>query len=103
MIGVNEKAFNELVLKFFKVKEELNETFNNLNSIIDSLSQCYDSESSKELIENYRQFANANYSTILDNMSHYINDLKNAKTNYEAFDKKLLLQLDEESIEAYKG
>lgn len=96
MIGINSEAFDDLILKFYDVKEELNLTFNNLNSLIDSLGDNYQSDTGKSLVESFNNFANTNFPSVLENIDSYIRDLKTAKENTNLFDTKLSAQILEE-------
>ncbi len=93
MTGMNYNSYDEMLLKIYKIKEDLNITFNNINSSVDSLSDCYKSEVGKAFIESFKDFSNANFNTTLENIDTYIKDLKNAKENIQLFETKLSAQI----------
>lgn len=96
MIGINNQSFDELILGFYKVKEELNASFTSLNSLVEELEGEYRSESGRDLVGKYRSFAEANYNTILENIDSYIKDLKSARDNVNSFDSKLSVRIENE-------
>ncbi len=95
MIGIDGKAFDDMILKMYNIKEDLNTTFNNLNSHIETLKACYKTEAGQELVEKFQDFSNKNFPTVLDNIGNYITDLKTAKENTQLFDSKLSMQFEE--------
>lgn len=103
VISVNDKAFNELIMKFYDIKEDLNEVFDALNSLVDSLEMCYDSESGRKLVDDYHTFRDANYGIMLENIESYVTDLKTARNNLEAFDAKVSMQIKEDTLTRTTG
>lgn len=95
MIAIDAKAFDELIMSFYKVKEELNATLGSIDSLVDVLESDYESDSSVVLIANYRSFMKANKPVVLDNMETFISDLKAARANVDAFDRSLSMRIYE--------
>ena len=95
MIAIDAKAFDELIMSFYKVKEELNATLGSIDSLVDVLESENESDSSAVLIANYRSFMKVNKPVVLDNMETFISDLKAARANVDAFDRSLSMRIYE--------
>ena len=95
IIGINISVFDELILQFYQIKEDINNSFNKMNSLVDLLDMCYNTDAGKNLISKYHTFANNNYQTILDNFDSYIKDLKSVKENKTLFDQQLSTRIAE--------
>lgn len=96
MIAIDEVAFDDLIMKFYKVKEELNATLSNIDSLICSYGDTYKSDANAKLVSKWKSYMKTNVSTVLDNMEIYISDLKAVRTNIDVFDSRLSLRIYEE-------
>ena len=59
MIAIDAKAFDELIMSFYKVKEELNATLGSIDSLVDVLESDYESDSSSSLRVSTKLFASS--------------------------------------------
>lgn len=96
MIAIDEVAFDDLIMKFYKVKEELNAALSNIDSLVGSYGDTYKSDANAKLVSKWKSYMKTNVPTILDNMEGYISDLKGVRANIGSFDSKLSLRIYEE-------
>lgn len=96
MIAIDEVAFDDLIMKFYKVKEELNAALSNIDSLVGSYGDTYKSDANAKLVSKWKSYMKTNVPTILDNMEIYISDLKAVRTNIDVFDSRLSLRIYEE-------
>lgn len=94
-IAINDDLFDDLLMKFYKIKEEMHETFGTIDTLVEAYGNSFVSESNKKLLNEYRIFRDGNYGVLLENLETYIEDLKMARTNYDTFDTELSLQIHE--------
>ena len=85
--GIQEDKIMTLSLNIDEYALKLNEKFEQLTLLVNSLKPAFDSEVGKVFEGKYNQLAN-NYKTVIKNISSYSDDLKKVKSSYKTFEIK---------------
>lgn len=85
--GIQEDKIMTLSLNIDEYALKLNEKFEQLTLLVESLKPAFDSEVGRVFEGKYKQLAD-NYKTVINNISSYSDDLKKVKSSYKAFETK---------------
>ena len=85
--GIHENEIMTLSLNIEEYALKMNEKFEQLTLLVDSLKPSFDCEAGIVFEYKYSQLM-ANYQTVIKNILSYSNDLKKVKDSYNAFVKE---------------